>query len=132
MKWIEAIWQQIMSASQFMLIKLDPLSAGYLEELADRSHIPRQQAAQDLLRSALADQRIAEAHLDRWRALTPRQQQVAALACLNFTNRQIAARLGISPQTVKSHMRNLLHSFGLQSKAELRETLADWDFSERL
>jgi len=62
--------------------------------------------------------------------LTPRQQQTAALACLNFTNRQIAARLGISPQTVKTHIRNLLHRFDLHSKAELRQVLADWDFSE--
>jgi len=55
---------------------------------------------------------------------------VAALACLNFTNRQIAARLSISPQTVKSHMRNLLLRFELHSKVELRQVLSDWDFSE--
>jgi DNA-binding CsgD family transcriptional regulator len=76
------------------------------------------------------DRQVSEAHLAHWRGLTPRQQQVAALACLNFTNRQIAARLGISPQTVKAHLRNLLDRFELHSKAELRQALEDWDFSE--
>jgi DNA-binding CsgD family transcriptional regulator len=86
--------------------------------------------ARDLLKTALVDRQVAENNLARWEGLTPRQQQVAALACLNFTNRQIAARLGISPQTVKAHMRNLLHRFDLHSKAELRQALSDWDFSE--
>jgi DNA-binding CsgD family transcriptional regulator len=48
---------------------------------------------------------------------------------LNFTNRQIAARLQITPETVKTHVRNVLHKFDLHSKAELRRSLADWDFS---
>ena len=62
-------------------------------------------------------------------SLTPREQDVAALACLGYTNRQIAARLGISPDTVKTHVRNLLHKFELHSKDELRSLLQDWDFS---
>ena len=58
-----------------------------------------------------------------------REQQIAALACMNYTNRQIAAHLFISPETVKTHMRNVLRKFDLHSKAELRQTLGDWDFS---
>ena len=45
------------------------------------------------------------------------------------TNRQIAARLVLSPETVKTHLRSVLHKFGLRSKAELRQALAGWDFS---
>jgi DNA-binding CsgD family transcriptional regulator len=48
---------------------------------------------------------------------------------LNFTNRQIAARLMITPDTAKTHVRNVLRKFDLHSKAELRRALADWDFS---
>jgi DNA-binding CsgD family transcriptional regulator len=67
--------------------------------------------------------------LARWGFLSAREQQVAALTCLNFTNRQIAARLRITPETAKTHVRNVLRKFDLHSKAELRRALADWDFS---
>ncbi len=123
-------WINPASRTRLFLLTLDPLHAAYLAQIADKTRVSRQQAAQDLLKNALVDRQIAEAHLAHWRALTPRQQQVAALACLNFTNRQIAARLNISPQTVKAHLRNLLHRFELHSKSELRQALEDWDFSE--
>lgn len=129
---IKQLWHWLNPASrtQLLLLELDPLHALYLKQIAAKAHTTSQQAAQDLLQNALMDRQISEAHLAHWRALTPRQQQVAALASLNFTNRQIAARLGISPQTVKAHLRNLLHRFELHSKAELRQALEDWDFSE--
>ena len=123
-------WINPTDRSQLLVLELDPVNAQYLSQIAARSEASRQQVAQDLLRTALLDRQVAETNLSRWRALTPRQQQVAALACLNFTNRQIAARLSISPQTVKAHMRNLLHRFDLHSKAELRQALENWDFSE--
>lgn len=123
-------WINPTDHTQLLVIELDPAHAQYLKQLAASENTSRQEIAQDLLKTALLDYQVAETYLAHWRALTPRQQQVAALACLNFTNRQIAARLGISPQTVKTHMRNLLHRFDLHSKAELRQVLADWDFSE--
>lgn len=132
MTWIDAFWRRINPAdhTRLVLLALDPIHAQYLKRLAENTGFSQQKVAEDLLKSALVDRQVAETYLERWRALTPRQQQVAALTCLNFTNRQMAARLGISPQTVKSHMRNLLHRFDLHSKEELRQALADWDFSE--
>jgi DNA-binding CsgD family transcriptional regulator len=129
---IKQLWRWLNPAdhARLLLLALDPRQAAYLTQIAAKSGTSRQQAAQDLLKDALLDRQLAEAHLARWRVLTPRQQQVAALTCLNFTNRQIAARLGISPQTVKAHLRNLLHRFELHGKAELRQALEDWDFSE--
>lgn len=132
MEWINKVWRWINPTYQtrLLILELDPANAHYLRQIAASTNTSRQQVAQDLLTDALLDRQVAEAHLKRWRQLTPRQQQVAALACLNFTNRQIAARLKLSPQTIKAHMRNLLHRFSLHSKAELRQALADWDFSE--
>jgi len=132
MTWIKTFWRCINPTSpiRLVLLELDPVQAQYLSRLAENTGASRHQVAKDLLKSALVNRQVAESHLEHWRGLTPRQQQVAALTCLNFTNRQIAARLGISPQTVKSHMRNLLHRFDLHSKEELRQALADWDFSE--
>ena len=132
MSWIKQVWRWLnpTNHTQLLFLELDARHAVYLAQIAANTQASRQKVAQDLLKNALVDRQISEAHLAHWRALTPRQQQVAALACLNFTNRQIAARLGISPQTVKAHLRNLLHRFELHGKAELRQALEDWDFSE--
>jgi DNA-binding CsgD family transcriptional regulator len=64
----------------------------------------------------------------RWETLTPREQQVAALACLGYTNSEIARYLIISINTVRSHIRNILEKYQVSSKAELRLMLAQWDF----
>lgn len=100
-----------------------------LQILADQEQRPAEEVAVDLLQQALIRRRAAEINLEHWQALSPREQQVAALVCLSYTNRQIAAKLGISQETVKTHIRNLLIKFDLRSKIELRQLLADWDFS---
>ena len=129
---INSFWHWINPSDrrQLLVLELDPANAQYLAQIAASSESSRQEVAQDLLKTALVDRQVAEKNLARWRVLTPRQQQVAALACLNFTNRQIAAKLNISPQTVKAHMRNLLHRFDMHSKSELRQALENWDFSD--
>jgi hypothetical protein len=73
MSWIKQIWRWLNPANrtQFLLLELDPLQALYLKQIAARAGIPRQQAAQDLLKNALVDRQISEAHLAHWRALTP-------------------------------------------------------------
>ena len=40
-------------------------------------------------------------------------------------NRQIAARLGVSEETVKTHVRNALVKFNLHGKGELRMALGE-------
>ena len=100
-----------------------------LQTLAEEEKRAADEVAVDLLTFALAQRQAADENLDCWHSLTPREQQVAALACLNYTNRQIAVQLVISPETVKTHMRNMLRKFDLHSKSELRQILGDWDFS---
>lgn len=67
-----------------------------------------------------------------WRSLTPREQQIAVMICQHLSNRQIAQRLVVSPNTVKGHVHRVLTKFGVHSKAELRQALADWDFEAQL
>jgi DNA-binding CsgD family transcriptional regulator len=100
-----------------------------LQELAVEEQRPAEQVMTDLLSNELARRRFTRENMRRWQSLSPREQQVAALVCLNYTNPQISMRLGISSQTVKSHVRNLLTKFGLHSRIELRQLLVDWDFS---
>jgi DNA-binding NarL/FixJ family response regulator len=115
--------------SERLSFQLDQALARSLQELSEQEQRPPEAVAADLLSFALEQRQAADENLARWRSLTPREQQVAALACLDYTNRQIAARLVISPETVKTHVRNLLRKFELGSKVELRQALAEWDFS---
>jgi two-component system response regulator NreC len=100
-----------------------------LQTIAEREQRHTGEVASELLSSALARRQVDDGLLARWGFLSAREQQVAALTCLNFTNRQIAARLRITPETAKTHVRNVLRKFDLHSKAELCRALADWDFS---
>lgn len=87
-----------------------------------------EEMANELLHYAVEDRRTAEAYLRLWQSLTPREQETATLACLGYTNQQIAERMIISANTVKTHIRNILYKFDLNSKSELREALAGWDW----
>ncbi len=107
---------------------LDAALVQYVQALAEDEQRPPEELAADLLNSGLAQRDLSQESWQRWLTLSRREQEVAALICLNYTTRQIAARLKISPDTVKSHSRNLLYKFDLHSRGELRMLLVDWDF----
>ena len=65
-----------------------------------------------------------------WDALTEREQEVTALACLGYRNYEIAATLGISYETVKTHLQNIFTKFDIRSRKELRLALKGWRFKE--
>jgi DNA-binding CsgD family transcriptional regulator len=52
--------------------------------------------------------------------LTPREREVTRLTARGQTNHEIAYKLGIARETVKSHIRSTLAKLGIHSKAELR------------
>jgi DNA-binding NarL/FixJ family response regulator len=77
------------------------------------------------------DQYLQTSELEeRWDALTEREQEVTALACMGYRNYEIAETLSISPVTVKSHLLNTFNKFGIHSRKELRRALKDWRFTE--
>jgi len=88
-----------------------------------------QEVASDLLSFALTQRLVVNRYISSWQNLSPREQEIAALVCLNYTNQEIAVLLHISPQTVKTHVRSVLDKFTLRRKADLRQALANWDFS---
>lgn len=50
--------------------------------------------------------------------LTTREAQILALLAEGLVNKQIAARLGISRHTVKTHLAALFHKLGVSTRAE--------------
>jgi DNA-binding NarL/FixJ family response regulator len=106
-------------------LEVDPETASRLRRLAShRGEAPEVLACGLLARGLDVELRRhqAQAALDR---LTPRQRDVAYLAAQGNTNRQIAAALYVSTETVKTHMAHVLGKFGLHTKADLRLLLAD-------
>ena len=100
-----------------------------LKTLAEHEGRSEGELIPDLLAAGLTQYQSVEKLWKIWETLSPREQDVAALTCLGLTNRQIAGRLSLSPETIKTHMRTVLFKFGLNSKEKLRHILAYWDFS---
>ncbi len=84
----------------------------------------------ELISSGLAERKSSEQLMQAWDLLTRREQQVLALACLGKTNRQIAARLDLSADTVGTYIKYILRKLNLHSKSDLRVLFSSWDFSE--
>ena len=122
-------WQLIQRILGLQVIHLDRPTLNELQNLAEQENRPKELLAADLLAFALVQRGAAETKLRRWQELSPREREVTALVCLNYTNRQIATRLSLSPPTVKTHVRNVLRKFGLSRRSDLRLVLAEWDFS---
>lgn len=57
--------------------------------------------------------------LERFRQLTPREQEVLALTTQGFTNKDIARQLGISPRTVENHRARMMEKMRAANLAEL-------------
>ena len=58
-------------------------------------------------------------------SLTPQQRQIALLAAAGHTNKEIAARLFLSPRTVSTHLYQVFPKLGITCRAALRDALAD-------
>jgi len=125
-------WRRLLHqlVSPRLAIRPDPVLLHRLRQMATLERRSVEDVTLDLLARALEHKLESDVYYKIWRHLSPREQEVCALACLNYTNPQIAARLSISEDTVKTHMRNVLTKFGLPRKADLRLALEGWDFSE--
>ncbi|MFD5270195.1 LuxR C-terminal-related transcriptional regulator [Streptomyces sp. NPDC058335] len=58
-------------------------------------------------------------------SLTAQQLRVALMAAEGATNREIAARLALSPRTIDHHLRGVFNRLGIRSRIELVRLLAE-------
>ena len=100
-----------------------------LTTLAKHESRPVNELIPDLLAAGLTQYASNDKLWNKWESLTAREQEVAALACLGYTNREIGARLHISPETVKVRLQRACAKFSLSTRSQLSMLLEEWDFS---
>ncbi|MGW1599225.1 AAA family ATPase [Streptomyces sp. NPDC002343] len=74
------------------------------------------------LRAAGASPLASSAHLA---SLTWQERRIADLAAGGLTNKEIGARMHLSPRTVSSHLYRVFPKLGITSRAALRDALAE-------
>ena len=50
--------------------------------------------------------------------MSPREQEILALLAEGITNKEIAVRLGISPETVRTHLGHIYEKLHVQGRTE--------------
>jgi DNA-binding CsgD family transcriptional regulator len=124
------IWQTFRKGPNSQpALSVDAELLALLKQLAAEERRAVDEVAGELLWNAVADRYTAVENFQPWDELTPREKETAALACLGYTNREMAALMVISTNTVKTHMRHVLRKFKVNNKGELREVLTGWDFA---
>ncbi len=124
------LWQYLKAENSLLSEEPDYSSLlQRVELLAEREKRAPDEVILLLLNQALEAQHSSDKTHRHWQALSPREKQVAALVCAGLTGRQAAARLVISPETIKTHMRHILRKFNLGSRRQLRAALEGWDLS---
>lgn len=90
---------------------MDPLIAHRLIELNANVH-----NATKL--SAIAPKKVAETQTARRDLLSPREKQVLKFLVLGWKNKQIATELGVSGDTIKTHVRHILEKLSVTTRTE--------------
>lgn len=121
--------QTIFNIRPDLPLELDPELNETLITLASQENCSPSELASRLLRFAIEERRKIQYNSIHWQDLSVREQQVAIWVCKGCSNQEIALKLGIATETVKTHVRNILGKFGLCKKQALIMELAGWDFS---
>ena len=58
-------------------------------------------------------------NLDRYETLTSSEREVLRMMAEGLTNPEIATRLGISAETVETHLSNVMNKLDLHTQADL-------------
>jgi DNA-binding NarL/FixJ family response regulator len=116
--------------SKKLKLELDDQSMELLNELVQGQPYEIEELAARLLSQAIREYyQTTDENVRLWETLSERQRQVAALVCLKYTNDEIAEKLHISSDTVKTHVSNILRKFKVRGRHQLAHILQKWDFS---
>jgi len=82
-----------------------------LSKFAQHAGRPEHEFTSDMVAAGLKQYLLRERLKPKWQSLTPREKDVARLIHKGFTNDQIAKRLSLSPETIKTHVQPVFCSF---------------------
>ncbi|MBL9127319.1 MAG: response regulator transcription factor [Verrucomicrobiales bacterium] len=133
---ITALVHTVESDSTVVFRALQAGAAGYL--LKGVSVAALRQAIGDLMAGGSVMTPSIARHVLRWLrrtptspagrpTLSPRERQVLALLTQGFRNDEIAIELGMSLNTVKTHVRRIYEDLHVHSRGELFAMLRQWD-----
>ena len=94
-----------------------------LSAFAQHAGRPEHEFTSDMVAAGLKQYLLREKLKPKWQSLTRREKDVARLIDKGFTNDQIAKRLSLSPETIKTHVARILLKFGVRKKSDLRHML---------
>ena len=127
---IDSLFPSRRRAPHTLEISTDEDVLSMLKELAEGQDFNAEELAAVLLKKAVIEHYQSKSeNLQHWEELSQRQREVAALACLNYSNAEITQKLDISLGTVKTHIREILRKFNVRGRHQLRYILRGWDFS---
>ena len=106
-------------------VKLDDELVQSLRDLASRENLPELAIAADIVKLALKRSQSMRDKQTLAVNLTYRERQVAFLYYQGLTRRQICEHLHITPETVRTHLRNIRRKLGTNSIQDLRRILAN-------
>jgi len=104
--------------------------AAFAAQFAEGQAAPLEQAIKYALATTEApppsDKRTEKSAADpRASLLTPREREVAVLVAHGLTNREIAAKLVVTPRTAETHVQNILNKLGLTSRVQIATWAVD-------
>lgn len=116
-------------AAAIVLLRTDgrspPPDTGFAGEVARDADLPTVLRALECAANGIRLGAVGDTPHRSWegkpvalRALSPREREVLALLAGGATNADAGAALGISPQTVRTHVANLLGKLGVNSRLE--------------
>ena len=127
---IDSLFPSRKRASQLHMIPVDADVWDMLKELAPDQKVNPEELGKQLLRKTVTEHYHANSkYVQKWEQLSERQKDVAALACLKYSNAEIALKLNVSITTVKGHFSEVLRKFEVRGRYQLRYVLRRWDFS---
>ncbi len=91
--------------------------------------IYRIQAGEAFFPSALTTRVLEQLAVPQCQSLTEREEETLGLIGSGLTNKEIAGSLGISQNTVKTHVRHILEKLHLRNRTEAAAYLARTDFA---
>ena len=128
--WLRKLLQRNKEEEETRLYHADQELSAAIREAAQEQGRSEEEVWQDFVRAGQEHFRQNSELESRWDSLSEREQEVAALACMGYRNYEIAEKLGISHETVKTHLQNVFTKFDMRSRKELRLALRDWRFDE--